>query len=252
MKLAHNAIRNNLLATLSPQDCALLADSLQSVDFTTGQSLFHPGQDVRYVFFPGPGTIASLVIGARDGVTTEAALIGTEGAVGGVISEGFKPAFAHGVIQIGGPGYRLPIAVLSRAKKQSPTLRDHFARYADCLIAQILQSVACNTIHEFDARLARWLLAVQDRIGSDKLHVTQEFIANMLGVQRTYTTRVIKRLVEAGTITNGPGVVTIVSRARLERESCECYAYLQRHFQRVMPDIYPVYQKPKRAAKSDA
>lgn len=248
MKRAHSAIHNNLIATLAPRDRALLADALQPVEFTSGQSLFQPGQDVRFVYFPGPGTIASLVLDAMEGATTEAALIGLEGAVGGVVSEGFKPAFAHGVIQIGGPGYRLPIGVLSRAKKESPALRDHFARYADCLVAQILQSVACNTLHEFDARLARWLLAVQDRTGDDTLHVTQEFIANMLGVQRTYTTRVINRLVAGGMVKKGRGLVCITNRSRLEKQSCECYAYLQRHFERVMPHLYPMF-KPHRTVR---
>jgi CRP-like cAMP-binding protein len=122
---------------------------------------------------------------------------------------------------------------------RSPTLRDHFARYADCLLAQTLQSVACNAIHDMDARLARWLLTLQDRIGGDELHLTQEFIAEMLGVQRTYVTRVVGVLEKAGAIRKSRGALTVVNRGKLERQACECYAYLRRHFERVLPGVYP-------------
>jgi CRP-like cAMP-binding protein len=204
-----------------------------------GAVLFEPGEDVISIYFPGPGTIASLVLNLRDGATAEAALIGQEGAVGGIISGGHKPAFTRGVVQIGGPAMRLATDVLEKAKLRSPTLRDHFARYADCLLAQALQSVACNAIHDLDARLARWLLTLQDRIGSDDLHLTQEFIAEMLGVQRSYVTRVIGILEKTGAIRKSRGTITVVNRGKLERQACECYAYLRRHFERALPGVYP-------------
>ena len=118
-------------------------------------------------------------------------------------------------------------------------MRDHFARYADCLLAQVLQSVACNAVHEFDARLARWILTTQDRIGGQELRVTQEFMAEMLGVRRTYATRVIGRLEKGGGIRHSRGMVWIVDRRKLEGQACECYAYLRRHYERILPGVYP-------------
>jgi hypothetical protein len=179
------------------------------------------------------------VLNLRDGATAEAAMIGVEGAVGGVISAGDKPAFTRGVVQIAGPALRLSTVDLEDAKTRSPSLRDHIARYADCLLAQVLQSVACNALHDVEARLARWLLATQDRVGQDTLHVTQDFMAEMLGVQRTYVTRVVAALAARSALRLGRGTITIVERQKLEGQACECYAYLKRHFERVLPGVYP-------------
>ena len=173
-------------------------------------------------------------------------MIGQEGAVGGIISEGGKPAFTRAVVQIGGPALKLSTESLHNAKQSSSNLRDHFARYADCLLAQVLQSVACNAIHELNARLARWLLAVHDRCGEDELQLTQEFIAQMLGVQRTYVSGVIAALEKTGAIQRSRGVITITNRQRLEQQSCECYFYLKRHFNRVLPGVYPEHDANSR------
>ena len=166
-------------------------------------------------------------------------MIGWEGAVGGVISEGDKPAFTRGVVQMGGAAKRLHTDVLEQAKRKSSALRDHFARYADCLLAQVLQSVACNAVHGLDARLARWLLSVQDRTGNEDLHVTQEFMSEMLAVRRPYITRIVGDLERRGAIRRGRGQITIVDRSKLEQQACECYAYLRRHYDRLLPDLYP-------------
>jgi len=169
MKRAQDTVGNRLLKALAPRDRHLLSKHLEAVTLEDRAVLFEPGEDVVSIYFPGPGTVAALVLNLRDGATAEVALIGQEGAVGGIISGGHKPAFTRGMVQIGGPAMRLATDILEKAKLQSPTLRDHFARYADCLLAQALQSVACNAIHDLDARLARWLLTLQDRIGTDDL-----------------------------------------------------------------------------------
>jgi len=228
---------NRLLKSLRPRDLSLLSDDLKEVSLAPRQVLFEPGKDVDHVHFPHRGTIAGLVLPLRDGGAAETAMIGYEGAVGGVISEGAKPAFTRIVVQVGGTASRLPAAVLEKAKQTSPSLRDHFARYADCLLAQVMQSVACNAAHEFDARLARWLLSIQDRTGRDDLHVTQEFISEMLGVRRSYITRVTTALERDGAIRKKRGVIVIEDRRRLEHRACECYADLQRHYQRLLPGV---------------
>ncbi len=246
MSRSNGLNRNRLLAALSAQDQALIAKGLTSVEVKAGDVLFHPGQDIQTVYFPTEGAIVSLVLDLKEGVTAEAAMIGLEGAVGGVISDGHKPAFTRGVVQIGGKALRLPVNVLERAQAKSPTLRDHFARYADCLLAQILQSVACNAVHEFDARLARWLLTTQDRVGQPTLRITHEFISEILGVQRTYTTRVVNALERGGSIKKARGVIEIINRPKLEKQSCECYSYLRRHFESVLPGVYPSTAAMKR------
>jgi CRP-like cAMP-binding protein len=232
---------NRLLDSLSPRDRRILIPNLRELTLDRGEVLLEPGEDVMQVYFPGPGTIAALVLHLRDGKSAEAAMIGVEGALGGIISNGDKPAFAHGVAEIAGPALRLSTDALEDAKQHSPTLRDHFARYADCLLAQVLQSVACNAVHDFESRLARWLLATQDRCGQTELKVTQDFIAEMLGVRRPYATRIVGQLERGGAVKKGRGTITVVDRAKLERQSCECYAYLRRHFETLLPGVYPTF-----------
>ncbi|MEI9995410.1 MAG: Crp/Fnr family transcriptional regulator [Rhizomicrobium sp.] len=231
--------KNRLLAALQPRDFALLSAGFETVTLKTGDVLFRPGENVECVHFPEPGTIAALVLDLRDGAISEAAMVGQEGALGGIVSEGDKPAFATGVVQIGGGAQRLSIELFDRAKARSPAMRDHFARYADCLLAQVLQSTACNAVHDLDARLARWLLTLRDRLESDEIGVTQDFIAQMLGVHRPYATRIIGDLERTGAIRRGRANVTVVDVRRLELQACECYGYLRRHFERLLPGVYP-------------
>jgi CRP-like cAMP-binding protein len=239
MKHARGPVRNRLLETLPAGDAELIAGGLQALSLETGDVLFEPGQDVANTYFPGSGTIAALILDLREGAAAEAAMVGHEGAIGGVISDGDKPAFARGVVQMPGSALRLATDVLASAQRRSAALRDHFARYADCLLGEVLQTVACNTAHDFDARLARWLLTLHDRIGHAELSVTQGFIAEMLGVQRTYATRVIGDLVKRGAIEKGRGKITIKDRRKLERAACECYARVRKHYDRVLPGVYP-------------
>jgi hypothetical protein len=236
-------VQNRLLAALAPRDLDLVHPALETVHLNAGAVLFEPGQDVTHICFPSQDMIAALVLDLRNGQSAEAAMIGCEGAAGGIISGGHKPAFARGIVQIGGGASRLSTKVLNSAKERSPTLRDHFARYADCLLAQALQSVACNAVHEVDARLARWLLTLQDRLGKAELRVTQEFISQMLGVHRSYTTRIIGGLESRGSIRKARGVIVIVNRHKLEAQACECYAYLRRHFERLLPGVYPPHSR---------
>lgn len=234
-------MKNRLLESLSTRDGALLAPGLEAVDLERGAVLFEPGDEVVDVYFPADGMIGALVLDLKSGASAEAAMIGREGAIGGIISEGDKPAFARATVQMQGKAFRISTDRLDDAKSKSPRLRDHFARYADCLLAQVLQSVACNAVHDFDARLARWLLTIQDRLGDNELRITQEFISQMLGVQRPYTTRVIGKLERSGAIEAQRGVIRVASRRKLEGRACECYSYLRRHFERLLPGVYPVW-----------
>src|SRR5712671_2029795 len=208
---------NRLLAAVPAIDRALLEPHAEFVELAPGQVLFEPEQDVVITHFPLTGTMAALVVTLEDGNAAEAASIGREGAIGGIVSAGHKPAFARAVTVIAGPAMRIETARIEAAKDKSPVIRALFERYADALLAQILQSATCNAIHSPQQRLARWLLMTHDRVGSAELPLTQETIGEMLGVHRTTVIRVAKSLQSQGVIRYARGRVTITNRTGLEQ-----------------------------------
>ncbi len=212
----------------------MLEPHARFVELAQGQVLFEPGEDVVITHFPQTGTMAALIVVLEDGRTAEAASIGREGAIGGIVSAGHKPAFARAVTQIAGPALRIETARIEVAKQRSLVVRDLFARYADALLAQVLQSVVCNMFHPMQQRLARWLLTTQDRIASNELPLTQEFLAQMLGVHRSTVIRVSRSLHSDGVIRNARGRLTVLNRAKLEKASCECYGAVARHYERIL------------------
>ena len=230
---------NRLLGALSGGDYAMLAPHLEPVDLQRGQVLFEPGDDVVTTYFPGRRTVASLLIVTRDGREVEAATIGREGAVGGIVSEGHKPAFGRAVVQVAGPALCISTSHLEAAKTGSPRFGDLFSRYADALLAQMMQSVACNALHTVEARCCRWLLATHDRAGEEIIHLTQESLAEMLGVQRTTVSAVTAALQARGLIRTRRGRVEIIDRKGLERAACECYAAIEHHFHTLLPEVEP-------------
>jgi CRP-like cAMP-binding protein len=183
--------------------------------------------------------VIAFVLPMRDGRTVEAATIGREGAVGGIVSLGLKPAFARATVRIPGRVARVSIVRLEEAKRSAPEVHDVLARYADCLIAQVLQSVGCAAVHSLEARCARWLLMSHDRLQAPELPLTQESLAEMFGVARTYLTRIANGLEERGAISRRRGAIRIEDRSVLEEASCECYGLVRRHFERVLPGLYP-------------
>jgi CRP-like cAMP-binding protein len=235
--LAPRLVGNRLLAALSARDYAVLAPHLDAVELSRGQVLFEPGDDVVTTYFPGRRTIASLLIVTRDGREVEAATIGREGAVGGIVSEGHKPAYGRAVVQVAGPAFCISTSHLEAAKIGSPRFGDLFSRYADALLAQMMQSVACNALHTVEARCCRWLLATHDRAGDEIIHLTQESLAEMLGVQRTTVSAVTAALQTRGLILTRRGRVQIVDRMGLERAACECYAAIEHHFHTLLPEV---------------
>ena len=229
---------NLLLKALQGDDRALLAPYLERHDYQNGDTLFSAGSEVSFISFPCDRTVATLVIAMQDGRSAETATIGREGAVGGVVSNGCLPASTHAMVQIGGPVIRMDAMRLQEAKRRSATLRNLFTRYSDCLLAQVLQSVACNALHPIEERCMRWLLTLQDRLGSDTLPVTHELFAAMLGVQRTYLTRILRILQQQGLIEVGRGRITILNRTEMESVACECHGNIKRHFETVLGAVY--------------
>jgi CRP-like cAMP-binding protein len=228
---------NRLLAALRPGDLEQLAPYLTPITLTAGASLFDVGDDITTTVLPCYSTMVSLLVVTRDGEPIEVASIGREGAIGGIVSAGFKPAYGRAVVRIPGAALSLPTARLEEAKARSPALRDLFSRYADVLLAQMMQSAACNALHSIDQRMCRWLLSTHDRANAPTIRLTQETLADMLGVQRTTVTAVAKALQEEGMIRNGRGRIEILDRARLEHRACECHAQVEAHFMRMLPEV---------------
>lgn len=228
---------NRLLAALSSREFAVLEPHLEPVFLARSQVLFEPGDDVTTTYFPCRQTMASLLIVTRDGREVEAATIGREGAIGGIVSEGHKPAFGRAVVQIGGDALAISTSHLGAAKTGSPRFADLFSRYADALLAQMMQSVACNALHSAEERASRWLLATHDRAGDQIIHLTQESLAEMLGVQRTTVTAVTAKLQARGLVRTYRGRVEVIDRPGLERAACECYAAVETHFSTLLPEV---------------
>lgn len=230
---------NNLLGALRPADFGLLRAHLRRTDRPAGSVLYEPGDDVRHVYFPCGQALVSFMVPLDDGRQVEITTIGREGAVGGIVSQGRLPAFARAVVQVSGPLLRLDCAELDRAKAASPPLRNLFARYADCLLAQVFQSVACNAMHDIEQRTAKWLLAAYDRTGEQDLRLTQEQLAGLMGVGRSYISRVIHQMQEAGAVEPRRGRLRIADGERLAERSCGCHMTVRRHFDDVLDGVYP-------------
>lgn len=228
--------QNRLLDALGEADRRFLLPFAEPVDLKAGAVLVESGDDVIYTYFPTSGAMVALILVMHDGAVAEAATIGKEGAIGGIVSTGHKPAFARAMVQLPGTCIRVDTARLEEAKGRSPYFRDLFSRYADALLAQVLQSVVCNALHPLDQRCCRWLLTTRERVGANELDVTQEFIAQMLGVQRTTVTRTLGDLVRRGLIHQARGRITIQDAAKLEAASCECYRAVRDHFERILPE----------------
>ena len=226
--------RNSLLKALPPEERRALAPHLETVHLARGTVLAEAGAVLGYVHFPHDGVVSSTLT-MREGGTTEIATIGREGMVGFFAVLGDHQAIARNMVQIPGPALRLPFEALQDAFEASPRIRQICLRYVAALVAHILQSAACNARHDVEARLARWLLLLQDRIdGVAALPLTQELVAEKLGVQRTTITMAAQALQRAGLIAYKWGSVTVLDRAGLEQAACECYGAIRTRYERLL------------------
>lgn len=228
---------NRLLAALRPDALAELASHLVLVDLPADAVLFDVGDDVEHTYLPCGPTQASLLVVTSDGQEIEAASIGFEGAIGGVVSAGFKPAYGRAVVRVPGHAFCIPTARLEEVKGHHAIIGDLFDRAADVFIAQMMQVAACNALHPIEQRVCRWLLFAHDRSGQEPIRLTQETLAQMLGVQRTTISAVARVLQDSGVIDIGRGKVTVLDRTGLEKRACECHAAVESHFKRVLPAL---------------
>jgi CRP-like cAMP-binding protein len=224
---------NRLLSTFSPEARALVEPFGTLVDLDPAEVVLSRGEQVSSSLFPVGPTMVTMVVELSGGRTVEVASIGREGAVGGIVSCGHAPAFSRAQVLVAGPAFRISMKALEDAKNRSPFIGNLFCRYSDYLLSQVMQSVVCNAYHSITERAARWLLHVQDRAG-DRIELTQEALAGLLGVQRTTVNAVTKELSSEGLIATGRGTVRVIDRAGLKRRACECYQRLQDHYDAVI------------------
>lgn len=228
---------NSLLQALPPEDLALIEPHLAPAALMRGDVLFEALDQMEHVYFPQSGVI-SLVALMRDGASVEAATIGREGAVGLLTAVGARQASTRGVVQIPGRARRIEVARFRAALDKSAALRDLLDRYTEALLAQVLQTVACNALHSVEQRFCRWLLTCRDRTGTDVVPLTQEAVAEMLGVQRTTVTAAARALQDHGLIRYRRGLIECVDVPGLHATSCECYDVVRSRFEQLLPHTY--------------
>lgn len=217
-----NSHNNRLLAALPPDAREVLDRDLKQVSFAQGTVLIEPGEPVERIYFPQHGLISLLVV-TKDGGAVEAATIGREGAVGLHGGLGLRRSFTRANVQIPGTVSVVAASRFEHIARDSAPVRDLIARYTEVLWAETQQIAACNAVHDASSRICRWLLQSADRIDSDKLPLTQEFLAQMLGVRRTTVTLLAQSLQQKGLIHYGRGSIDILDRKGLEACACECY-----------------------------
>jgi CRP-like cAMP-binding protein len=234
-----NRPRNDLLTHLSDGDYALIAPHLSVDRQAPNETLYNPGDNVETVYFPCDTSAACFVLSVQDGREVQVLMIGREGAVGGIVSHGRLPAFSRSIVRFGGRFARLPVARLEAAKVKSPTLADLFARYADCLLAQTLQGSACNAAHSIEQRAAKWILVTMERTERDVVPLGHEQLATMLGIGRSYASRVILALRAQGILETGRMEFRVLDETLLRSKSCNCDEAVRAHFKDVLSEVYP-------------
>jgi CRP-like cAMP-binding protein len=222
--------RNRILASLPKEDMARLAPHLRPVDLEVGTTLVDGKVSDGYFLDDG---IASAVVTLESGETVEVGVIGMDGIVGFPILFGTGPTLGRTFMQIAGSGYRIAAPRLKEEFDRGGAMRDHVYKYMQGFLIQGAQTAACNRLHNIEERLARWLLSCRERIRSDNLVLTQEFLGDMLGAPRTTVSLATGLLERAGVIAHSRGMVTILDRPGLEKKACECYRVVSREFQRL-------------------
>jgi CRP-like cAMP-binding protein len=225
-------VGNRLLSALPADERARLVPRLDRVKLPLGQVIYEPAGHLGHMYFPTTAVV-SLLYTMENGVTAEMGLAGNDGVVGIALFLGGDTTPNRAVVQIGGTAYRMAADLLRQQFAQGGSLQYLLLRYTQALITQISQTAVCNRLHSVEQRLCRWLLLCRDRVESDELHMTQEFISNMLGGRRESVTVSAGRLQDAGLIRYSRGNIRILDRAALEAAACECYRIVKDEHNRI-------------------
>ena len=231
----HDPSQNHLLAALSAPERERVFPHLRLVSLPLGKVLYESGDLLRYVYFP-TDSIVSLLYVLADGASAEISVVGNEGLIGIALFMGGETTPSRAVVQSAGHAYRLDGQALKDEFHRNGPMQLLLLRYTQALLTQMAQTAVCNRHHTLDQQLCRWLLLSVDRLSGDDLVMTQELIANMLGVRREGVTESALKLQRAGLIRYARGRISVLDRAGLEKRTCECYAVVKREYARLLPD----------------
>lgn len=232
----HSPQQNHLLAALSVAERERIYPQLQLVEMPLGKVVYESGDVRPHAYFPTDCVVSQLCV-LEDGASTEISIVGNDGLIGLALFMGGESTPRRAVVQSGGHAYRLPGQTLRDEFHRNAAVRLLLLRYTQALITQMAQTVVCNRHHSVGQQLCRWLLLSLDRLPSNQLTMTHEFIATMLGVRREGVTEAVNKLQRIGVITHNRGHMTVLDRPALERLSCECYAVIKRETDRLL--TYP-------------
>lgn len=226
---------SHIIRALPEDALARVSPHLELIELPLGHVLYESGSQLRHVYFP-TDSIISLLYVMENGSSAEIAVVGNEGMVGVALFMGGETTPNRAIVQSAGWAYRLKSVVLKEEFSRSGPFQHVLLRYTQALLTQMAQTAVCNRHHSLDQQLCRWLLLSLDRLSSNQLTMTQELIANMLGVRREGVTEAAGKLQKQGLIEYSRGRITVLDRPSLERASCECYAVVKKEFDRLLPD----------------
>src|SRR5271156_454418 len=232
--LSSESKQNHLLAALPDAESQRWLPRLEPVDLSLGEVLYESGARLSHVYFPTTA-IVSLLYLLESGASAEIAVVGNEGIVGISLFMGGESTSSRAVVQSAGKGFRLKAPLMKQEFDRAGPVLHLLLRYTQALITQMSQTAVCNRHHSLDQQLCRWLLLSLDRLEGNRLVMTQELIANMLGVRREGVTEAAVKLQHAGLIQYARGHITVLDRAALEKRSCECYAVVKKEYDRLLP-----------------
>jgi CRP-like cAMP-binding protein len=238
MTFSSKPAQNHLLAALPAAEFARLAAHLQPVTLPLGEMLYEPGAQLQHAYFP-VSAIVSLHYVMESGASASVAAVGNEGMVGVSLYMGGDTTPSSAVVQTAGDAYRLERRLLKQEFERSGPTQRLLLRYTQALMTQMSQTAVCNRHHSVEQQLCRWLLVTLDRLPSDKIVMTQEMVAGMLGVRRESIAMAAGVLQQAGVVHGRRGHLTVIERAGLETRVCECYAVVKREFGRLLSDVRP-------------
>ncbi|MFM0207724.1 Crp/Fnr family transcriptional regulator [Paraburkholderia sediminicola] len=236
MSTSHHPKENHLLSVLPEAEWKRIEGHLIPVDMPLGEVVYESGDRLDHVFFPTTAIISLLYV-MEDGASAEIAIVGNEGLVGIALFMGGETTPSRAVVQSAGHAYRLDARILKEEFHRAGPVQRLLLRYTQALITQMAQTAVCNRHHSIDQQLCRWLLLSVDRLPSNELKMTQELIANMLGVRRPGVTEAATKLQDAGLIRYSYGHIEVLDRPGLEKRVCECYGVVRREFDRLLPDL---------------
>ena len=219
-------VSNKILLAMSDSDYELMRPDLRYIDLPHHLSLHEPTRKIDFVYFPNRGMVSQVVV-TKDGRTVEVGVVGNEGYVGAGLAAGLSRSSVREIVQIAGDGFRMMGNALDRVLRSAPQLQVILNRHTGLQGMQVAQTAACNRLHDIQQRLSRWLLMTQDRVDSGVLPITHDFIATMMGTDRSTVSLAATAMQEKGIIEYVRGEVKIVNRRKLEKSACECYGVIQ-------------------------